>query len=225
MSPNDTPRARRMPVLSSVIATVLASGVLAGCGLDMADQPKAKPLAHSDFFADGRASRDPVDGTVARGHLRIDAHKFAGAVNGQPAETFPEPVTLAMLQRGQQRFDIYCAPCHDRTGAGRGMVVQRGFPAPPSYHIDRLREAPVGHLFDVITNGFGRMADYRDQVPVADRWAIVAHIRALQLSQHASRDLLSPNDLKQLAQAPGDANSSSREASADTAPDSQTTSE
>jgi mono/diheme cytochrome c family protein len=172
--------------------------LLGGCWQDMADQPRYEPLAASDFFADGRAARDPPVGTVARGQLRLDEHLCFGKVNGKLVETFPLPVTQEQLDRGQQRFDIYCAACHDRVGNGRGMVVQRGFPPPPSYHIDRLRAAPVGHFFDVITNGFGRMPDYGDQIPPSDRWAIIAHIRALQLSQHAERDKLVPTDLRQL---------------------------
>ncbi len=180
----------------------------AGCGLDMADQPKLEPLEASDFFADGQASRPLVPGTVARGHLRVDKAFFEGKIDGKPIETFPQQavavrlglkgddpqVLLQILDRGQQRFNIFCAPCHDRTGHGQGMVVQRGFPAPPSYHSDRLRKAPIGHFFDVATNGFGRMPDYADQIPTADRWAIVAYVRALQLSQHAEVSELPSTD-------------------------------
>ncbi len=172
--------------------------LLGGCWQDMGNQPKYRPLAASDFFVDGRASRDPPAGTVARGQLRIDDHFGTGTVDGKLAETFPQPVAPEMLDRGQQRFNIYCSPCHDRVGNGRGMVVQRGFPPPPSYHMDRLRAAPVGYFFDVVTNGFGRMSDYRDQISPADRWAIIAYIRALQLSQHAERDKLAQTDLEQL---------------------------
>jgi len=183
---------------SKTVLACVAVLLLSGCLQDMADQPKYRPLGASDFFDDGRASRDPPEGTVARGQLRIDEHFYAGAVGGKPVETFPEPLTPDLLDRGQQRFDIYCAACHDRVGNGQGMVVQRGFPPPPSYHTDRLRAAPVGHFFDVITNGFGRMPDYRDQIPTADRWAIIAYIRALQLSQHAARDQLAQTDLEKL---------------------------
>ncbi len=152
----------------------------------MHDAPRYEPLEASAFFADGRGSRLPVTNTVARGALREDEHLFQGKTDGQLADTFPMPVTLAMMARGQERFNVFCAPCHGRTGQGNGMVVQRGFRAPPSYHEDRLRNAPVGYFFDVMTNGFGAMQDYAAQVPVADRWAIAAYIRALQFSQSAT---------------------------------------
>ena len=157
-----------------------------GCQQKMADQPRYEPLEHSTFFNDERASRPLIEGTVARGHLRADDHLYAGKVNGKLVDTFPFPVTRAVLARGQERFNIYCSPCHDRTGYGQGMVVRRGYRAPPSYHIDRLRQAPVGHFFEVMTNGFGVMPSYAQQVRVQDRWAIAAYIRALQLSQHAA---------------------------------------
>jgi mono/diheme cytochrome c family protein len=127
-----------------------------------------------------------VEGTVARGQLRTDEHLHTGKVGGKLADTFPFPVTRAVLARGQERFNINCSPCHDRVGYGQGMIVRRGYRAPPSYHIDRLREAPVGHFFQVMTNGFGVMPSYAQQVRAEDRWAIVAYIRALQLSQHAT---------------------------------------
>lgn len=156
-----------------------------GCRQDMHDQPKYESLEASTFFPDGRASRPIVPGTVARGQLREDTHLYEGKVSGKPAETFPFPIDLKTLERGQQRYNIYCSPCHDRVGSGNGMVVRRGFRAPPSYHIERLRQVPPGYLYDVITNGFGAMQDYASQIPVRDRWAIVAYVRALQLSQHA----------------------------------------
>ena len=151
-------------------------------------QPKYKPLDSSNFFDDGRSARPPVPGTVARGHLRIDEHLYAGKVNGVPVDTFPFPITRHDLERGRGRYNIYCAPCHDDTGHGQGMVVQRGFPAPPSYHIERLRQAPVGHFFDVMTNGYGTMYSYASRVSPEDRWRIAAYIRALQLSEHATLD-------------------------------------
>jgi len=151
----------------------------------MHDQPKYEALEASDFFSDGRSARPIVEGTVARGHLNEDTLLFQGKLNGKPAEVFPFPITLQDLDRGQERYNIYCTPCHDRLGNGEGMVVRRGFRRPPSYHIDRLRQAPPGYLFDVITNGFGAMQDYSAQIAVRDRWAIVAYIRALQLSQNA----------------------------------------
>jgi mono/diheme cytochrome c family protein len=172
---------RALPVLAVSLA-------LAGCRQDMHDAPSYDPLQATTFFSDGKASRPLVANTVARGLLREDTHLYQGKVDGQLATTFPMPVTDAVMARGQERFNVFCAPCHGRTGAGNGMVVQRGFKAPPSYHEDRLRNAPVGYLFDVMTNGFGVMQDYSAQVPVADRWAIAAYIRALQLSQRATLD-------------------------------------
>ncbi len=164
----------------------LCLSIMAGCTQQMSDQPRYKPLEASTFFEDGRSSRPLVPGTVARGHLRADAHFYTGKSDGSAVDTFPFAVTHEVLERGQERFDIFCAPCHGRLGNGQGMVVRRGFTAPPSFHIDRLRDAPVGHFFDVITTGFGAMADYSAQVAPRDRWAIVAYIRALQLSQHAA---------------------------------------
>jgi mono/diheme cytochrome c family protein len=159
---------------------------LTGCRQRMTDQPKYKPYAPSSFFADGRSARPLVADTVARGFLRTDEHFFKGNVNGKVADSLPLPLTRALLERGQERFNIYCTPCHDRVGNGQGMVVRRGYRRPPSYHIDRLRQAPLGHFFDVMTNGFGVMPSYAAQVPPRDRWAIAAYIRALQLSQHAT---------------------------------------
>jgi Cytochrome C oxidase, cbb3-type, subunit III len=164
---------------------VLVFAVLAGCQQKMADQPRYEPLAKSDFFGDERSARPLVEGTVARGQLRSDEDLYTGKVNGRLTETLPFPVTKDVLLRGQERFDIFCSPCHDRIGNGQGMVVRRGLRPPPSFHIDRLRTAPAGHFFDVITHGFGSMPDYAAQVAPKDRWAIVAYIRALQLSQNA----------------------------------------
>lgn len=177
------------PSLSIRVLGVLAVAVaLAGCRQDMHDAPSYDPLQATTFFANGAASRMLVANTVARGLLREDTHLNEGKVNGQLATTFPMPVTAEVMARGQERFNVFCSPCHGRTGSGNGMVVQRGFRAPPSYHEDRLRNAPVGYYFDVMTNGFGAMQDYSAQVPVADRWAIAAYIRALQLSQRATVD-------------------------------------
>jgi len=148
-------------------------------------QPRYNTYDASTFFDDGRSARPVVPGTVARWHLRINEHLYTGKVNGVWAETLPFPVTREVLERGQQRYNIYCTPCHDYAGTGRGMIVRRGFQQPPSYHIDRLRKAPVGHFFDVITNGYGAMASYAARVTPEDRWAIAAYIRALQLSQNA----------------------------------------
>jgi hypothetical protein len=140
-------------------------------------------LAKSDFYADLRSARPPVAGTVARGQLHEDTYFYSGKVGNFFGDYMPFPVDLAVLQRGQQRFNIYCAPCHSRLGDGNGMVVQRGFRAPPSYHTDRLRKAPLGYFFSVMTNGFGAMPDYAQQISAQDRWAVVSYIRALQRSQ------------------------------------------
>jgi mono/diheme cytochrome c family protein len=158
----------------------------AGCRQDMHDQPKFKPYAKNDFFADRRSARPLVDGTIARGHLRDDAVLYTGKAAGKPVDAFPMAVTAAVMARGQERFDIFCSPCHGRTGAGDGMIVRRGYRKPPTFHLDRLRQAAPGYTFDVITNGFGAMPDYAQQIPVRDRWAIVAYITALQRSQNAA---------------------------------------
>src|SRR5215207_2505801 len=154
----------------------------------MHDAPSYDPLQGTNFFANGAASRPLVANTVARGQLRADEHLYTGKINGQVANEFPMPVTKQVLDRGQERFNVFCSPCHGRTGSGNGMVVQRGFRQPPSYHEDRLVNAPVGYFFDVMTNGFGAMQDYAAQVPVADRWAIAAYMKALQLSRRATME-------------------------------------
>jgi mono/diheme cytochrome c family protein len=157
-----------------------------GCRLDMHIQPRYNALAKSDFFADQRSARPPVPGTVARGELRADSYFYTGKFGDTPADYMPFPVTMEVLARGRERFNIYCAPCHSRLGDGNGMIPQRGFRHPPSYHIERLRKAPLGYFFDVMTNGFGAMPDYAAQVEPRDRWCIVAYIRALQLSEDAT---------------------------------------
>lgn len=171
----------------SIACALLA---LAGTGCEirkaMYDQPKYRPLQYTDFFGDDRASRPLVEGTVARGHLNEDAHYYTGKIGDQPADTFPEPVTRELLLRGQERFNIFCAPCHDRAGTGNGMVVQRGFKKPVSFHDPRVVASPPGYFFNNITMGFGQMPSYAAQIPVADRWAIVAYVRALQLSHNAT---------------------------------------
>ena len=173
-----------------------------GCELRqrMFDQPKYEPLERSTFFADGLSARQPVPGTVARGQLRLDTHLHLGTIEGELAETLPTSIELdyELLKRGRERYDIFCAPCHDRTGRGNGMIVQRGLKQPPSMHEDRLREAPIGHFFDVMTNGFGVMYSYSSRIPEEDRWAIAAYIRALQFSQNAEFDQLPAEDQRQL---------------------------
>jgi len=154
----------------------------------MHNQPKYIPLREATFFADQRSARPLVAGTVARGQLHDDPLLDTGKVNGADATVFPFPIDDNVMARGQERFNIYCSPCHGRTGRGDGMIVQRGYRKPPSYHQDRLRAAPVGHFFDVMTNGFGAMPDYAAQLSVRDRWAVAAYIRALQLSENATMD-------------------------------------
>jgi mono/diheme cytochrome c family protein len=178
----------------SAFIVVFVAVVGSACRQDMHDQPKYMPMQESAFFADVRSARAPVEGTVARGQLRDDELLYTGKVNGAAATTFPFRVDEAVMTRGRERFDIFCAPCHGRTGQGDGMVVQRGYRRPPSLHQDRLREAPAGHFFDVITNGFGAMPDYATQVKAEDRWAIVAYMRALQLSGHATLADVPPGD-------------------------------
>jgi len=164
----------------------LAIVLLAGCRQDMNNQPRYKPLAKSEFFGDDRSARPQVPDTVARGELRTNELFYTGKIHGKVADVFPLPVSDTLLQRGREQYDIFCSPCHDRVGTGRGMIVQRGFKEPKSFHIDRLRQAPVGYFFDVTTTGFGMMPSYATQISPEDRWAIVAYIRALQLSQHAT---------------------------------------
>jgi cytochrome c len=151
----------------------------------MHDQPRVEPLEPSAFFEDGRGSRPVVAGTVARGWLQEDDHLRTGKIGKQFVRTFPFEMDLARLRRGRERYDIFCSPCHDRTGSGNGMIVQRGYRRPPSFHEQRLRDAAVGYIYDTIARGFGAMPSYATQIPVADRWAIVAYVRALQFSQNA----------------------------------------
>jgi cytochrome c553 len=170
------------------VAVIVMTVALAGCRQDMHDAPRYEPLEASTFFADGRGSRMLVANTVARGMLREDDHLYQGKIDGELTDIFPMPVTSGLMARGHERFNVFCSPCHGQTGQGNGMVVQRGFRAPPSYHEARLRDAPVGYFFDVMTHGFGAMSDYSSQISVSDRWAIAAYIRALQRSQQATID-------------------------------------
>jgi hypothetical protein len=181
---------------TSLIAMGALSLGLAGCSrLDMQDQPKYKPERPSDFFADGRSERQPLPGTIARGALEEDVAFYVGTDDhGDDIKDFPIAIDKAVILRGEQRYDIYCAPCHGRIGNGLGMIVRRGFKAPPSYHIDRLRDAPIGHYFNVITNGYGAMLNYAQQLEPRDRWAVIAYIRVLQYSENANI-----NDLPQEA--------------------------
>jgi mono/diheme cytochrome c family protein len=174
--------------------------VCAGCRQDMHVQPRYNPFDPTDFFDDGQSARMPVAGTVPRGELTLGPQEllYTGKENGQPATEFPFPITKEVVERGQQRFNIYCSPCHGLGGDGDGMIVQRGFRRPPSFHEDRLRTAPPGHFFDVITNGFGVMYPYGYRVAPRDRWAIIAYIRALQLSRQVSVNDLTADERTKL---------------------------
>jgi mono/diheme cytochrome c family protein len=167
-------------------AILLLIAITAGCRLDMHIQPYYRPLAKSDFFADERSARLPVEGTVARGDLHEDSYFYTGKMNGAPGDYMPFKVTADDLARGRERFNINCTPCHGRVGDSNGFIPTRGFRQPPSYHIERLRKAPIGYFFDVMTNGYGVMPEYGTQVAPRDRWCIAAYIRALQLSQAAT---------------------------------------
>ena len=169
-----------------LLLAIAGAVLLTACRQDMHNQPKYRGLRASMFFADGSSARPLVEGTIARGTLQTDEAFFTGKNGTAMVTELPFPVDAAVLDRGEERFNIYCTPCHDRTGSGRGLVVQRGYRQPPSFHIDRLRTVEIGHFFDVMTNGFGAMPDYRAQVSPRDRWNIAAYIRALQLSQHGT---------------------------------------
>jgi hypothetical protein len=172
---------------TQLLVGVICLGAVAGCRQDMHNQPKYRALRASAFFADGSSARPLVEGTVARGTLQEDAAFFTGKFGNAAVKELPFAVDEHVLSRGQDRYNIFCTPCHDATGSGLGMVVQRGYRRPPSFHDERLRIADPGYFFDVMTNGFGVMPDYRMQLTARDRWAVVAYIRALQLSQHASK--------------------------------------
>jgi mono/diheme cytochrome c family protein len=163
--------------------------VSSACRNDMHTQPRYKVYAGTDFFSDGRSERPQIEDTVARGQLHLDEARYTGKVNGKDIETIPIQITKEDVLRGQQRFNIYCSPCHGRAGNGQGMIVARGLRQPPSYYDERLLNAPVGHFFDVMSNGYGSMYSYASRVAVDDRWRIAAYIRALQLSQNAPADV------------------------------------
>ena len=184
-------------LLTFVVAATVA---LAGCRQDMHDTPRYEVYEANPSFADGRASRNLPVGTVARGQLRDDDHLFTGKIDGFPAQTYPFAIGAAEMQRGRERFNIYCTPCHGLLGDGKGMVVERGLRQAASYHQERLQRAQPGYFFDVITNGFGAMQGYAEQIPPRDRWMIAAYIRALQLSQNASIDDVPAADRARLDQ-------------------------
>jgi mono/diheme cytochrome c family protein len=181
-------------------ALLLAIAATLGCRIDMHIQPYYRPMDKSDFFGDARSARPPVEGTVARGDLRADSYFYTAKIGSTTGDYMPFPVTKEVLERGRERYNIICAPCHGRVGDGNGFIPTRGFRQPPSFHIDRLRKVPVGYFFDVDTHGYGVMPDYAEQVEPRDRWCIAAYIRALQLSQNAKQ-----NDIPQGQKVPAPA--------------------
>lgn len=186
-----------------IIGPVLLSAIAMGCRQDMADQPRYDPYEPSKFFVDRRSARPHVRGTIARGRLRLDEHFYKGTKDNKVVETFPffpedKAEASAFLDRGQQRYTIFCSMCHGHTGEANGTIVQRGYLKPPSFHEDRIKKKSVGHYFQVITNGYGGMPSYEEKIPAKDRWAIIAYLRALQLSQQIPQSKLSENDRKKL---------------------------
>jgi mono/diheme cytochrome c family protein len=186
----------------ALLLVLAAAAAASGCRQDMHDTPRYEAFEATTFYPDGRASRQAPTGTVARGWLRDDELLHTGKVGGVIATEFPFAIGPEEMARGRERFNIYCTPCHGRIGDGNGMVVQRGLRQAASYHQDRLREEKNGYFFDVITNGFGAMQGYAEQIPVRDRWLIVAYLRALQLSQHAKVDDVPPTRRSELDSAP-----------------------
>ena len=177
-----------------MMLTSVAIFAIAGCRQQMADQPHQRPLEPSTFFDDGMASRPVEPGTVARAGREQNGPRFHSKVDGKLVDTFPFEVTMEVLARGQERYEIFCSPCHDRLGTGQGMIVRRGFTPARSFHDPRLRDAPAGHFFEVITQGFGQMPSYANQLSEKDRWAVIAYIRALQFSRNVRLDQLPPED-------------------------------
>ena len=188
----------RLELGISLVLGIWCLGFFAACRPDMSNQPKAKPLSQSDFFPDGTSARQPPPDTVAYGDVRERTAFDNGLTNGTYVTRLPIKLTPELLSRGRKQYEAICAECHDRTGSGNGMVVERGFPQPPSYHVDRLRNAPIGHFYDVITNGYGVMYSQAGRVGPEDRWAIAAYIRALQLSHHARISDVNPGERARL---------------------------
>lgn len=189
------------------VALVLAAALvmlLSACGRNMYDQPNTRAYEASPFFADGASMRVPPENTVSRERGAIDPGYLTGQVDGGLATELPIELSYELLQRGQERYNIYCAPCHDYDGGGDGMVVQRGFPQPTSFQAQRLLDAPVGYYYNAITNGFGRMYSYASRIPVEDRWAIAGYVKALQLSQNATLDDVPADVLERLASTTGE---------------------
>ncbi len=193
--------------LSRTVGATAALLLLAGCRQDMHNQPKFYPQRSTSFFADGRSARPQVEDTVARNQLYANAYFFTGVQDGKEGDGMPVPVTAELLQRGQEKYNIFCTPCHSRVGNGAGMIVQRGYRPAGNFHTDRLRAASLGHIYSVIANGYGAMPEYGSQIAAEDRWAVVAYVRALQLSQAATaKDIPSgahPQDLHEIASQQG----------------------
>jgi mono/diheme cytochrome c family protein len=189
---------------SLIFAMFFGVLVTSACRQDMQDQPKYKPLAPSRFFADGRSARPIPAHTIARDELNDNDSFHTGEINGAFLDTIPLAVNLQLLERGHDRYNIFCSPCHGEVGDGLGMVARRGFQIPANLHTDRLRAVPPGYIYQVITNGYGAMPDHGDQIPVRDRWAIVAFVRALQLSHHATLADVPRAEREQLNKTPGD---------------------
>ena len=182
--------ARKMGAIGAMAATV----VLAGCRQDMQNEPKFIPQRGTTFYASGRSVRPQVEDTIARNQGVEDSYFYTGIQNGKEGDGLPIPLTQATMERGQERYNIYCTPCHSRVGNGQGMIVQRGYLPAGDFHTDRLRNAPLGHFFAVMSNGYGAMPDYSAQLTPADRWAVTAYIRALQLSQNAKQSDVASGD-------------------------------
>ncbi len=203
-SANTLPRWQQIAPLAGLGLAALAA---TGCRQDMHNQPKFYPQRSTTFYADGRSARPQVENTVARNQLQGNLYFSSGLVNGKEGDGMPVPVTAELLQRGQEKYNIFCTPCHSRVGNGAGMIVQRGYRPAGNFHTDRLRNAPLGHLYSVIANGYGAMPEYGSQIASEDRWAIVAYVRALQLSQNAkAADIASgqhPQDLHEIASQQG----------------------
>lgn len=193
-----------MKTHSLIFAMFFGVLVTSACRQDMQDQPKYKPLAPSRFFADGRSARPIPAHTIARDELNDNDSFHTGEINGAFLDTIPLPVNLQLLERGHDRYNIFCSPCHGEVGDGLGMVARRGFQIPANLHTDRLRAVPPGYIYQVITNGYGAMPDHGDQIPVRDRWAIVAFVRALQLSHHVTLADVPRAEREQLNKTPGD---------------------
>ena len=186
------------PFKTLMVLMTVAGFAIAGCRQQMADQPHQRPLEPSNFFDDGMASRPVEPGTVARTGRKQNDQRFNSKVDGKLVDTFPFKLTMEVLARGQERYEIFCSPCHDRLGNGQGMIVRRGFTPARSFHDPRLRDAPAGHFFEIITQGFGPMPSYANQLSEHDRWAVIAYIRALQFSRNARLDELPAEDREKM---------------------------